>query len=82
MKTISRSAEQAGAKAPATACRSCGSMRFVIIESYAYSGELYPEDDGTAFLHCFSSEGGIDMIRCRECGTKHSPDDFIDIIIN
>lgn len=82
MSIISRHAEQAGAKAPATACRACGSTRFIILESYAYSGELHPEDDGTAFLHCFSSEGGIDTITCRDCSAEYTPDDFAEIIIN
>ena len=82
MSNLSNSAEQAGARAPATACRKCGSHRFLILESIAYSGELVLEDDGTAFLHCFSSEGGIDIITCRECDAEYTTDDFVEIIIN
>ena len=82
MSTLSHSAEQAGAKAPATACRKCGSTRFFVLESMAYCGDVHLYSDGTPFLHCYDGDGGIDSITCRQCGAKHTPETFTEIIIN
>ena len=81
MSTVSKSAEQAGAQAPAkapiTACRKCGSKSFFVIESYAYKAEL--DEDEPSTLDCFKGDGGIDNITCAECGEDHTCDDFTEI---
>ena len=81
MSGIDKSAEQAGAQAPAkapiTACRKCGSKSFIVIESYAYKAEL--DEDMPSTLDCFKGDGGIDIIECPDCGEQYTCDDFTEI---
>lgn len=81
MSSISKSAEQAGAQAPAkapiAACRKCGSKHFNVIETYAYNAELSEDEPST--LVCGKPDGGIDIIECPDCGEQYTCDDFSDI---
>ena len=58
-----------------TQCK-CGSKLFTVSESYVYEMELINGElsaNGTP-------DGGLDEIKCKECGEHYKADDFENII--
>ena len=61
-----------------TSCGRCGSRKFTVVEIYQWCGEV--GDDG--LLGCTNSLGGIDSIRCIDCGKAYATDCFAGIDFN
>jgi hypothetical protein len=61
-----------------TKCGFCGSHKFIVVETYAWRGDV--DDEGR--LGCANAEGGIDSIDCANCGESYAVDRFAQIDFN
>lgn len=79
MSKPSKSDKLAGTKRAPTGCSNCGSTRFDVLETSAYTAEVRRLSSGQHVLHCCDADRGIDSITCQQCGEEHSSLDFAEI---